>query len=181
MMLVLEDLNALNTLLEARCMCGELPISGVQTDNAQAWIESRLVDLLTDLRSSEAELPVYEACILAVYAYTYMLSTNIWEGDLIPGFCTARLLGIMQKAEAEDAWAFHPELLLWLLFVGGSFANKRIVRLQFVALILGSYRHYIAHLHATWEGAERTFKDFLWCNQIVNPAFRKFWEELHPN
>lgn len=178
---ILEDLNALCILLDARCMCGDLPLNAMQIDNAQASIESRLINLLAQSRVSERTQPVHEVCIYAIYACTYKLSTDIWDGSFIPSFCSSKILDLMQKTESRAEWELKPSLLLWILFVGGSFGEKPAIRLQFIALILGTYRERISKLHSTWPEAEQVLRMFVWSNRVMGASFRSFWRELHPS
>ncbi|KAF2729389.1 hypothetical protein EJ04DRAFT_502503 [Polyplosphaeria fusca] len=180
MLVVLEDLNALCALINARCMCGHVPINTVQIDNTQAWIESRLVDLLNEHKYTALNDPPFEACIYATYICTYQLSTSIWEGSFIPAFCTSQILRILQESENE-MWFLWSELLTWLLYIGGAFATDKKIRVHFIASILGTYRNEVHELHKSWESLEELLMTFIWSRNAMSEKVRQFWDEVHPS
>jgi hypothetical protein len=176
---VLEDINALCAILNSNCNCGDSQINEMHVDNAQASIESRLTNLLYEARLTGTD-PVNESCIYAAYLCTYKLSTEMWEASLIPSFCSLQLLAILQKSEREQSWDVYQDLLLWLIFVGGAFAEGKLIRLQYMALIHGSYRSRLGHLHRTWLEVERIAQAFIWSSSTFEQHFKRFWNELHP-
>jgi hypothetical protein len=180
MLVVLEDVNALCSLTDVRCMCGHLPLNMMQIENAQAWIESRIVDLLNDYKSTGIADSQFEACLFATYLCTYQLSTCIWEGSFIPAFCTAQLLRTLQSSEKE-MWFLWSELLTWLLYIGGAFATVRRTRVHYIALILGTYRSEVHEAHKSWETLEELMKTFVWSKTAMGEKVRKFWDEVHPS
>ena len=139
-----------------------------------------IVNLIKQQRESDWKNDVLEACLYAVYVCTYKLSTSIWEGSFIPAFCTAQILEMLQNSENDEKWDAFPQLLLWLLFVGGAFSERKLVRLQFAALILGSYRNRIAGLHGSWEETREILEQFVWSKRTLSVYFQTFWEEIHP-
>ena len=179
MIVLLKDLNALCGMLDARCSGDDLPIARMDIDSGQAWIESRLADLLSELRRSEAEDAVYEVCIFATYLCTYKLSTSIWEGLLMPEFCAMQVLRILQTSGNAHLWDAVPELVVWLLFAGGSFAVKRRTKVTFAALIVGAHKDRIGRLHQEWETLKVILTRFVWSAHAMESKYRQFWGALH--
>ncbi|KAF2111986.1 hypothetical protein BDV96DRAFT_164542 [Lophiotrema nucula] len=179
MIAVLEDLNALCMMLDAKCSGEDLPIARMEIDNGQAWIESRLADLLSELRRSGEENAVYKVCIFATYLCTYKLSTSIWEGLLIPEFCAMQILRILQTPANDHLWDAFPELVVWLLFAGGAFAVKRRTKVTFAAFILGAHENRIGRFHREWETLRETLTRFVWSAHAMEPKYRQFWGALH--
>ncbi|KAF1994212.1 hypothetical protein P154DRAFT_527224 [Amniculicola lignicola CBS 123094] len=178
---VLEDVNAVCTQLDARCLPNDFPINKIEIDSEQAWIECRLVTLLSHWKKLRVVDPVYEACIFATYLCTYKLSTTIWNGSYVPAFCAAQLLRILQRPRDFSRWEDHPELLLWLLYVGGAFADNWRTQLKFSTLALNLYRDVVEDLHRDWHLTRETMMTFVWSQHAMERKVREFWDELHPN
>ncbi|KAF2795664.1 hypothetical protein K505DRAFT_9936 [Melanomma pulvis-pyrius CBS 109.77] len=177
---LLEDLNALCSLVDFNCGPGGTPINKLPIDNGQAWIESRLVNLLYDSRKSREESNLYEACIFALFLCTYKLYTGIWEGCFIPEFCASQVLGLVSRATSISPAKHSPEIVLWLLFVSGALAERSRTKLRASVLILSLYRERVEQLHQDWKQFKETLKSFIWSEYTMEQKFLRFWEELHP-
>lgn len=177
--IILEDLNALCTLVDSDCIFGDSRIGQCDIENGQSWIQSRLVDSLNDWRALDVEDPVFEACILAAFLCAYRLYSVIFEGCFIPEFCAARLLQILSTVCHSSRWDASPELLLWLLSTGGALAERSETRLRYLSLILGPYRKRIEELIQDWMSVKSTLKMFLWSEYTMERKFYSLWSELH--
>lgn len=173
---VLEDINALCVLRDSSCMCGDSPVSELRVDNCQASIESRLVDLRNISRNSGQICPVFESCIYAAYACTYMLFTKTWEASFIPTFCSRQLLQTLQSSQLDPRWDGFPGLLLWLTYVGGSFAYETSVYQHYAALVSDLCNHHQQPMDSSWITAKDLLMTFIWSGRALEPYFRAFWE-----
>jgi hypothetical protein len=177
---LLEDLNALCSLVDAECGPGGILIEKLAIDNGQAWIESRLINLLHESRHSGEENSLYNACIFACFLITYKLSTGIWEGCFIPEYCASQILGLVSHAINTSSDKTDPKLILWLLFVGGALAKRSRTKLRASVLILSLYREKIEQLHHGWWEVKETLKSFIWSEHTMELKALRFWHELHP-
>jgi hypothetical protein len=177
---LLEDLNALCSLVDAKCSRGGVPIENLLIDNGQAWIESRLIDLLHESRHSGKENSLYDACVFALFLITYKVSTGIWEGCFIPEYCASQIMGLISRFMSISSSKRAPELVLWLLFVGGALAKKSRTKLRASVLILSLYPERMEPSQKNWISLKDTFKKFIWSEYTMERKFLRFWEELHP-
>lgn len=176
---VLEDLNALCAEVDYCYHIGEPPIAKIEIDNAQAWIESRLIDLLSNKPAVSAEDTIYEASILAAFLSTYKLSTVIWQGCFIPEYVAGRIVGLLSRLSNISHWDTESELLTWLLFIGGGLAVRADTRSYCAKLILGPFDQKIGHLHQSWESTKMVLRKFPWSKYIIEPRAFSFWAEVH--
>lgn len=180
--ILLEDHNALCTLIDACCKGedGHSAIFQLRVDDAQAWMESRITDLLAIARNLGEMDPVYETILFTIYLCTYKLSTFIWEGCYIPEWIASHIWKVLTKIPSDVEWQHSPQLLLWLLFAGAAFVSRRATRLQYRVLILGRYEDVIGTLHEDWQSTRDILRQFVWSEQSMEARYYKFWEELHP-
>jgi len=73
---ILEEIHALQCRRDMNT-CWEDPVSLAQTDNHQAWVESRLASLPTSSCLAEC-------CRLAAYISAYMLFSEVWCSMFLP-------------------------------------------------------------------------------------------------
>ncbi|KAF2715313.1 hypothetical protein K504DRAFT_487022 [Pleomassaria siparia CBS 279.74] len=182
---LLQDLNALCILVDSSCDPDSSPTDKLPIDNGQAWIESRLIDLLHESRGSKDNPPLYDACIFALFLSTYKLSTGIWEGCFIPEFCASQVLGFVTQATTDmmEPSKQDRESILWLLFVAGGLAQRSRTKSRASALI--SRLYYWDRVleeqqqHAeTWEHIRDTLKKFIWCRYSMEQKMVHFWKQL---
>jgi hypothetical protein len=178
---ILEDLHELCTLYDAQCPHGWPAIYELRIDDRQAWLESRIVDLIHTQRQSEVEDPIYMACLMATYLCTYKLSTVIWEGCFLPEWTAAEILSILSRTVHDPRWELWPEMLVWLLCVGGALADRSATRQYARILILDVYRDQIEGFHRDWDVIKNVLKMFVWNEQVLEPKLLLFWEEVHPD
>ncbi|KIX00586.1 uncharacterized protein Z518_09651 [Rhinocladiella mackenziei CBS 650.93] len=148
---VLEDIHALQCIRECAHFAGRDVLSMAYINNHQASIQSRLVDLV-GLSS------VLECCRLAAYLCSSMLCCKVWCALVIPSHISLQLLRKLQQASDDLLWNDHPDLLLWLLYIGGSFAPKGVIRSDYVELLRRNhawlkhfYDAFLLHAKVFWE------------------------------
>ncbi|KAJ9259635.1 hypothetical protein DTO212C5_8589 [Paecilomyces variotii] len=112
---VLEDIYALQCIRETASVI----VSMAQINNQTASIQSRLMGLSTIS-------PILECCHLAAYLCTVMLCCTAWCALVIPPHVSSQLLHKLQQTNNDIIWDNHPELLLWILYIGGAFAPAGI-------------------------------------------------------
>jgi len=175
-----QDLNALCRLVDARCGTEDELLEDIEIDNYQANLQSRLADLLSENRNMEdSRDPVYEACIFAAYLCTCRLSTGIWKGCPIPEVCVNHIIQCVKQATRDAHWIDAPELLFWLLFVGGGLTHKEHTRLQIITLMQNLLNEYFEGLIPDWETWKIMLQRYVWSERAMERAVFSFWEEVH--
>lgn len=177
---LLEDLSALCSFVDTRFGPSAVPIHEFPIDDFQACIESRIVDLLSESRSSKEANPIYQACLFAAFLCTYKLSTGIWEGCFIPEFCATQALELVSSTKDDPIWGNNRELLLWLLFVCGALAERRPIRLRAMVMIQSLFRDQVEGVHEEWIRLEGRLRTFIWSQHAMERRYRWFWEEMYP-
>ncbi|KAI0458449.1 hypothetical protein F5B21DRAFT_459705 [Xylaria acuta] len=167
---VLEDLHALQCIRN-------IPSSGkcdatmmARINNHTAFIQSRLVGL-PDLS------PAMSCCRLAAYLCSAMLCCKVWCSLVIPPHVSTQLLRELQQADDDPIWDDHPDLLLWLLYIGGAFAPAGTVRSDYITLLRSNNASGFGYLYESWPESLGILKQFTWSEKAFMTHFKTFWEE----
>jgi hypothetical protein len=87
------------------------------------------------------------------------------------------LLYEIQQAIDDPIWDDHPDLLLWLLYIGGAFAPKGTVRSGFVALLRSNNAARLGDLNISWSELLGILKRFIWSEKAFTSQAKALWEE----
>jgi hypothetical protein len=179
--MVLRDLNDLCDSVDAEWVDGKDPLDTFHIDDIQANLESRLVDLLSECRSSTIEIdPWYQAAILGAYICTYKLSTGIWAGCYIPEVCIGQILQIITKIPRDSLWTPISDLLKWLLFISGGLTDRKEYRKQIADIIREMLPDPSEDGNQAWAVLEETLSNFIWCKRSMEQKVFAFWQEVYP-
>jgi hypothetical protein len=178
--LALRDLNSLCWMVDAKCNADDDPLDVFPVDNNQANLESRLIDLLSECKTSELEVdPWYEACILAAFLCAYKLSTGIWLGCYIPEICINQIVLLVTRVPRAPRWLPAPDLLRWLLLVSGGMTDRKEFRVPIAQLIMGLPSEHIEDSGQQWKALESSLKTFIWCEHSMGKKVRRYWKEVY--
>ncbi|KAI1420459.1 hypothetical protein F5Y12DRAFT_772925 [Xylaria sp. FL1777] len=166
---VLKDLNALqchrNTTPPITCDVMMME----KINNHTASIQSRLVGL--------ANLsPVMSCCRLAAYLCSVMLCCKVWCAPVIPSHISSQLLHELQQASEDPVWNYHPELLLWLLYSGGAFAPKGVVRSDYIVLLRSNVSRF-RDSYNSWPELLEIMKQFIWSDKAFMSQVKELWKD----
>ncbi|KAI1199771.1 hypothetical protein F5X97DRAFT_295359 [Nemania serpens] len=167
---VLEDLNALQCIRDAPLTKKFDVAASAQVNNHAASIQSRLVGL-PDLD------PVVSCCRLAGYLCSVTLCCKVWCALVIPPHVSSKLLGIIQHTNNDPVWDDHPDLLLWLLYVGGAFALGGAVRDEYAALLRLNNNTRFGGLYDSWSDVVKIMRRFIWSEKAFMSQFQGFHKE----
>ncbi|KAN0099217.1 hypothetical protein V8E51_012992 [Hyaloscypha variabilis] len=168
---VLKDVYALQCIRDSGVYFDiEDVISMAQIDNHEASIQSRLVSLPN--RSS-----ISECCHLAAYLCSAMLRCELWRASTIPSHLSLQLLGKLQQANDDVVWDNRPDLLAWLLHIGGAFAPTGTIRSSYVLLLRLNRSTRLRGLYASWQELLEILKQFIWSENAFMSQVKAFWEE----
>ena len=178
---VIRDLNSLCTLVDTRCVSELDTMEQHPIDNLQYCIESRLVDLLSESRTFNAEDLILQACIFACFLVTYKLSTGIWEGCFIPEYCATQVMVLLTKAEDDLRWEkeVFQKLSIWLSLVSGSLAQRSRIQSRAINLLQDGCRGHQNITLESWDSLVAVFREFIWSNYAMEQPAWRFWQKVH--
>ncbi|KAI0447227.1 hypothetical protein F4803DRAFT_575414 [Xylaria telfairii] len=167
---VLEDLHALQCIRNIPIFkkCDTTMMARI--NNHTAFIQSKLMGFL-DLS------PAMSCCRLAAYLCSAMLCCRVWCSLVIPPHVSSQLLREIQMANDDPVWDDHPDLLLWLLFIGGAFAPAGVVRSNYIVLLRLNNADRFGDLYESWSELLSILKQFTWSEKAFMIHFKAFWEE----
>ncbi|KAK2029181.1 hypothetical protein LX32DRAFT_617604 [Colletotrichum zoysiae] len=170
---VLKDINALQCVQELPGYSCQNPVEMLRVDNHQASIGSRLVDL-------PKLSPIIEACHLAAYLSACMLCCKVWRHSVIPSYVSKHLLHSLQQSDEDFFWSNDPDLLVWMLYLGGSFSPKGMIRSAYKQLLRRNYesRRFEPSYDSSTDVIE-VMRQFFWSEKSYRSQFEEFWAEIH--
>ncbi|KAJ5146411.1 uncharacterized protein N7515_000975, partial [Penicillium bovifimosum] len=166
---ILKDVFALQCIRDSAIIGKEDVMSMAQIDNHQASIQSRLVSL--PVRS-----PISQCCHQAAYLCSTMLRCKIWRTSTIPSHLSLQLLCELQAASDSLVWDDSPDLLAWLLHIGGAFAPAGPIRQGYVRLLHLNHNR-LRRLYTSWPELLTVLKQFIWSDSAFLSQVKAFWEE----
>ena len=75
-------------------------------------------------------------------------------------------------------WDENPELLIWLLYIGGAFSPPGIIRAGYVALLRLYNQTRLQGLYSTWPELLEILKQFTWSDKAFMAQAKAFWQEV---
>lgn len=168
---ILEDIHALSCIRVFSGPSNCKPLAMANINNHQASIQSRLVGLV-------GHSPILECCKLAAYLCSSMLCCQVWCALVIPTHVSLRLLRELQQANDDPVWEDHPELLLWLLYIGGAFTTTETVRSDYVVLLRLNTSSRLRGLYKSWQELLNILKQFIWSDVAFTSDVKALWEEV---
>lgn len=173
----IEDIQALQASIQLSQSGERKPLSISQIDNIQASIESRLCSLQYTTQNLG---PIQECCRLAAYICCYALFTEVWNSHTILNQLSTQLRGLLCQTYMQSCWNDCVDLLLWVLFIGGSFAEPAPLRSGYVQM-LNESGFFVQRGVAcdAWEEVEEILRMFIWSDKVFRRRCKSFWEEVY--
>ncbi|KFY62066.1 hypothetical protein V496_04752 [Pseudogymnoascus sp. VKM F-4515 (FW-2607)] len=103
--------------------------------------------------------------------------TRVWCSLVIPFHVSSQLLCEIQQAIDDPIWDDHPDLLLWLLYIGGAFAPEGAIRSDFVSLLRSNNSARFGDSNRSWPELLEMLKRFIWSEKAFTPQGKALWEE----
>jgi hypothetical protein len=88
-----------------------------------------------------------------------------------------RLIDKLQQADHGGLWDNHPDLLLWLIYMGGAFLPIGSTRTIYLAILNQKYAGSSVSLPRSWPQVLETLKTFVWPERVFTSQIKAFWEE----
>jgi len=74
-------------------------------------------------------------------------------------------------------WDDHPDFLIWLIYIGGSFAPIGSTRSDYIVLLRHNFAARFAEWYDSWPALHEILKQFIWSEKVFNSQVKAFWEE----
>lgn len=199
---VLKDIHALQCVQDISGYSCQNPVEMLRVDNQQASIGSRLVDLPKLSAFTEAcYLAAYlSACMLCrkvwrhsvmpvsgrsarrpsiSRAWRYHSSfTQITLIITIQSHVSRQLLLKLQESNDDQLWDDHPDLLAWMLHVGGSFSPRGTIRSGYKTLLRSNYVLRFGRMYASLPELVELLSQFIWSEKAYRSQVEEFWKEI---
>ncbi|KAL5088527.1 hypothetical protein Trisim1_006484 [Trichoderma cf. simile WF8] len=168
---ILEDLHALQCIRNySSCDKGD-PFVMAYINNHTASIQSRLVNLATSSF-------ILKCCSTAAYICSIMLCCHPWCALVIPSYLSSQLLDQLQKVEKDFMGDEYSDLLLWLLYVGGTFASPGPVRSTYVKLLRSNIIMRFRGIDNSYSKIFEIMGKFIWSDFAFFSEASLLWEEI---
>ncbi|KAH9904174.1 hypothetical protein F4778DRAFT_734284 [Xylariomycetidae sp. FL2044] len=170
---LLEDVHALQCVREGgRFPAEEFALSMARLDNQQASIQSRLASL------PGGRSAFLECCRLGTYLCSALLRCRIWRTSVVPSHLSLRLLQALQQANQDPIWDTHPDVLIWLLYIGGAFAPAGDVRTGYMVLLRSNQDTRFKDRFGSWPNVLHVLREFIWSEKAFLSQVKSFSAEF---
>ncbi|EHK18274.1 uncharacterized protein TRIVIDRAFT_47366, partial [Trichoderma virens Gv29-8] len=168
---ILEDLHALQCIRNCSGYTKGDPFVMVYINNHTASIQSRIVNL-------EKPSPMLKCCYTAAYICSIMLCCQTWCALVIPSHLSSQLLDQLQKTEKDAIWDENSDLLLWLLYIGGTFASSGFVRSRYIDLLRTNITTRFSMIDSSCLRTLDVIRKFIWSDNAFFSEASRLWEEI---
>ncbi|EHK50808.1 hypothetical protein TRIATDRAFT_288672 [Trichoderma atroviride IMI 206040] len=168
---VLEDLHALQCIRNWSSYKKGDPFIMAYINNHTASIQSRIGNLV---KTS----PMLKCCYIAAYICSIMLCCHVWCTLSIPSYLSSQLLDELQRAEQDAIWNENPDMLLWLQYIGGTFASPGPIRSMYIELLR---RNLATRFSIGCDARSKILeimRNFIWSDLAFISEASMFWEEV---
>jgi hypothetical protein len=89
------------------------------------------------------------------------------------------LLRSLQESDEDLFWNNDPDLLIWMLHLGGSFSPKGMIRSAYKGLLQRNYesRRFGRNYDSLADLIE-VMRQFIWSEKAYRSQFEEFWTEI---
>ncbi|KAK8041109.1 hypothetical protein PG994_014116 [Apiospora phragmitis] len=168
---VFKDVRALQWIRDHPIYSRNNPADMALINDQTASIQSRLAGL----RHLQPTMGCFR---LAAYICSVMLCCSVWCAAVFPSEISSQLLRVLQQTNNESLWDDDPDLLLWTIYIGGTFAPRGTVRSSYVALLRSNHAARFKGLYTSWPGTLGVLKQFVWSDGAFLVQVRAFWDEV---
>ncbi|KAL7895445.1 hypothetical protein HDV63DRAFT_381529 [Trichoderma sp. SZMC 28014] len=168
---VLEDLHALQCIRDCSIYKKGDPFIMAYINNHTASIQSRLANLVITS-------PMLKGCYIAAYICSIMLCCHVWCTLAIPSYLSSQLLDLLQRTEQNIIWDENPDMLLWVQYIGGTFASPGPIRSRYIELLQTNISTRSSMVCNSRSRILEIMRKFVWSDLAFKSEASTFWEEL---
>lgn len=88
------------------------------------------------------------------------------------------LLKKLQESNDDSQWSNHPDLLTWILYMGGSFSPKGAIRSEYKAILQIHRESRLGGRSSSLAGLIRILDQFIWSAKAYGAQVEEFWKEI---
>ncbi|KAJ9494981.1 hypothetical protein H2202_009456 [Exophiala xenobiotica] len=115
-------------------------------------------------------------CIQDLPSYTCQNPIEMCRIDNQQASIGSRLL---QESNDDLFWDDHPDLLMWILYTGGSFSPKGPTRSGFKALLQINHTLRFKAKSISLPELLEVLRQFVWSERMYRAQVEEFWEDIH--
>ena len=88
------------------------------------------------------------------------------------------LLKKLQQSKNDLLWNDHPDLLIWILHIGGSFSPKGTVRSEYKAILQINNASRRGERYDSLAELILILDQFIWSEKAYRAQVEEFWNEI---
>ena len=88
------------------------------------------------------------------------------------------LLKKLQESKDDLLWNDHPDLLIWIMHMGGSFSPKGTVRSEYKAMLQDNYASRFGERYDSLAELIQILDQFIWSEKAYHAQVEEFWNEI---
>jgi hypothetical protein len=112
---------------------------------------------------------VTDSCKWSAFHHTGASSLT---SELKQAHVSAELIQTIHSAANNDAWDQYPDLLTWMLCLGGTFANTESLRAEYGTML----RQSSQVMHGSWQELVGVLQKFIWAETAYEQDVETFYE-----
>jgi hypothetical protein len=175
---ILQDMSYLTTFLESlRFGSNMTEETFLYFDDARSSIEFRILCLpgKKKIHGDTETDNIEESSRLVALIYVKVAFFQVEPTAPIHVFLSNRLMIALMKQNLQSCWENQSELLLWVLFIGGSVTQRGSTRSWFLAAL----KMVCSYLHKScWHDIKETLSNYLWSDRIWEDRCKRLWLEM---
>jgi hypothetical protein len=86
---------------------------------------------------------------------------------------------MLRESSGDPFWDDHPDLLVWILHIGGSFSSQGTVRDDYKALLQENRGSRFVGMYDSLEELVQILSLFVWSEKAYRAQVEEFWKETH--
>lgn len=88
------------------------------------------------------------------------------------------LLKKIQESKDDLLWNNDPDLLIWILHIGGSFSPKGTVRSEYKTILQITHASRLRERYNSFAELIQILEQFVWSERAFGAQFEEFWNEI---
>lgn len=109
--------------------------------------------------------------MLAVHEETLLICS-------MKSYLSSQLLDLLQRTEQNIIWDENPDMLLWVQYIGGTFASPGPIRSRYIELLQTNISTRSSMVCNSRSRILEIMRKFVWSDLAFKSEASTFWEEL---
>jgi hypothetical protein len=174
---IILDIPPLHEKFARYSKAASLPLSAViEFSDAEASIGYRLSRLQPPANLPLTETAMHNCVRLAIYISSSAMFDLAFGINPMRIYLSVQLGQSLLNTDVRAGWSEHIDLLLWILFMGGTFARMTPVMPLYQGLLKGVVGQ-LGDLVATWSSTKQILETFFWIDKGFDRTCEALWKE----